>query len=110
MAEVLGSPGACGSPGLRSTGVPQPRPPQAERLDCTMFSRRGFLRNAGGGFGMIALAALLEEQGRLSANEPATANPLAPRSTHHDAKAKSVIFLFMSGGPSHLELFAPKPD
>src|SRR5262245_55136044 len=74
-----------------------------------MISRRQFLQNAGGGFGMIALASLLEEQGLL-ADEPAAANPLAPRRGHHEAKAKSVIFLFMSGGPSHLELFDPKPE
>ncbi|HWY87146.1 MAG TPA: DUF1501 domain-containing protein [Gemmataceae bacterium] len=74
-----------------------------------MFSRREFLQNAGGGFGLIALASMLEEQ-RLLANEPATANPLAPRFPHRAAKAKSVIFLFMSGGPSHLELFDPKPE
>src|SRR5205814_3686922 len=68
-----------------------------------------FLQNAGGGFGMIALASLLNEQGLL-ADESATANPLTPRRGHHEAKAKSIIFLFMSGGPSHLELFDPKPE
>jgi hypothetical protein len=67
------------------------------------FSRRAFLRNAGGGFGMIALASILAEQGLLAQ----TRNPLAP---HHPARAERVIFLFMSGGPSHLELFDPKPD
>jgi hypothetical protein len=74
-------------------------------------SRRDFLRHAGGGFGMIALASLLAEQGLL-ADEPANraVNPLAPRAPHHEASAKRVIFLFMSGGPSHLELFDPKPD
>ena len=69
-------------------------------------SRRDFLRNAGGGFGMIALASMLAEQKLLA--QPR--NPLAPRTPHHDAKAQRVIFLFMSGGPSHLELFDPKPD
>src|SRR5437773_12060228 len=73
-----------------------------------MYSRRDFLHNAGGGFGLIALASMLKEQGLL-ADEPAR-NPLAPRSPHHEAKAKSVIFLFMAGGPSHLELFDPKPE
>ena len=74
-----------------------------------MNSRREFLQRAGGGFGMIALASLLAEQGLL-ASEPAPGNPLAPRRPHHEPKAKSIIFLFMSGGPSHLELFDPKPD
>ncbi len=69
-------------------------------------SRRDFLRNAGGGFGMIALASMLAEQGLLAQSR----NPLAPRTPHHEAKAQRVIFLFMSGGPSHLELFDPKPD
>src|SRR5262245_38136565 len=74
-----------------------------------LSDRRNFLRNAGGGFGLIALASLLADEGLL-ANEPATANPLAPRRPHHDASARSIIFLFMSGGPSHLETFDPKPD
>src|SRR5258706_11736303 len=55
---------------------------------------------------MIALASMLAEQGMLAQ----TRNPLAPRAPHHEATAKRVIFLFMSGGPSHLELFDPKPD
>ncbi len=74
-----------------------------------MLSRREFLTSAGGGFGLLALTALLAEQGLL-AEEPVLTDPLAPRSPHHTAKAKSVIFLFMSGGPSHLELFDPKPE
>ncbi len=74
------------------------------------YSRRDFLRNAGGGFGMIALASMLAEQKLLAQETPRLQNPLAPRSPHHDAKAQRVIFLFMSGGPSHLELFDPKPD
>src|SRR4051794_25511584 len=74
-----------------------------------MTSRRDFLRHAGGGFGMIALASILAEQGLL-AEAPRAVNPLAPRPPHHLAKAQRAIFLFMSGGPSHLELFDPKPD
>src|SRR5437773_2705922 len=70
------------------------------------LSRRDFLTRSGGGFGMIALASMLAEQGLLAQ----TRNPLAPRQPHHEAKAQRVIFLFMSGGPSHLELFDPKPD
>jgi hypothetical protein len=74
-------------------------------------TRRDFLRNAGAGFGMIALSALLADEGLL-ADEPGPdfANPLAPKSPLHPAKARRVIFLFMSGGPSHLETFDPKPD
>src|SRR4051794_14522999 len=65
------------------------------------YSRRDFLRRAGGGFGLIALASLLAEE-RLLADDA--------RPAHHPARAQRVIFLFMSGGPSHLELFDPKPD
>ena len=57
---------------------------------------------------MLALASLLEKQGLLAAVTPS--DPLAPKPPHFAPKAKSVIFLFMSGGPSHLELFDPKPD
>ena len=72
----------------------------------TQPSRRAFLARSGGGFGMIALASLLAEQELLAQSH----NPLTPRRTHHPAKAQRVIFLFMSGGPSHLETFDPKPD
>jgi len=68
-------------------------------------SRRAFLRGAGGGFGMLALASVLNGEGGLAAE-----NPFAPKVTHFPGKAKRVIFLFMSGGPSHVDLFDPKPD
>ncbi len=58
---------------------------------------------------MIALASMLAEQGVLGQNTRAR-NPLTPRAPHNEAKAHRIIFLFMSGGPSHLELFDPKPD
>jgi hypothetical protein len=58
---------------------------------------------------MIALTALLAEQGLL-AEEAAVVNPLAPKTPHHTPRAQRVLFLFMSGGPSHLETFDPKPD
>jgi hypothetical protein len=79
-------------------------------IDTMPTSRRDFLRHAGGGFGTIALAALLAEQGLLAAEPAPALNPLAPRAPHFKARAKQAIFLFMSGGPSHLELFDPKPD
>lgn len=69
-------------------------------------SRRAFLRNAGGGFGAVALTALLGEQGVLGV----TGNPQAARAPHFAPKARRVIFLFMSGGPSHVDLFDPKPE
>jgi hypothetical protein len=70
--------------------------------------RRSFLRNAGCGFGAVALAALLGEDGVLADDKPA--DPLAPKKPHFAPKAKRVIFLFMSGGPSHMDTFDPKPD
>jgi hypothetical protein len=65
----------------------------------------------GGGFGGLALAWMLHRDGLLSrADGPNAANPLAPHAPHHAARATSVIFLFMEGGPSHVDLFDPKPE
>lgn len=70
------------------------------------LDRRVFLRDTFCGFGTLALSVLLH-QDRLRADG---GNLLAPRTPHlPQAKAKSVIFLFMAGGPSHLETFDPKP-
>src|SRR5262245_42964628 len=81
--------------------------------DTRPVSRRQFLRHAGGGFGVLALASLLNTDGLLAAAPRSTAalpNPFAPNAPHFASKAKRVIFLFMSGGPSHVDLFDPKPD
>ena len=68
-------------------------------------SRREFLTRAANGFGGLALAAMLaENQARAAADDP-----LSPRASHFTAKAKSVIFLFMDGGPSQMDTFDPKP-
>ncbi len=76
----------------------------------TLLSRREMLRRAGLGFGSWALLDLLTRDGRLSAAPaPAASNPLAAKSAHHAARAKHVIFLFMQGGPSHIDTFDPKP-
>src|SRR5215471_12467231 len=84
-------------------------------LDPRYMSRRQMLRRAGLGFGSWALLDLLTRDG-LGAQHPAKAssvaaplNPLAPKAPHFPAKAKSVIFLFMQGGPSHIDTFDPKP-
>ena len=69
-------------------------------------SRRAFFRNAAGGIGTIALAALLEKEGRGAITD---VNPLAPKKPPLPAKAKNVIFMFMEGGPSQMDLFDPKP-
>ncbi|MFN7927355.1 MAG: DUF1501 domain-containing protein [Blastocatellia bacterium] len=72
-------------------------------------NRREFMRDAFGGFGGLAFGAMLAaEQVRAQAS-PRLGNPLAPKKPHHAAKAKSVIFLFLSGRPSHMETFDPKP-
>ena len=76
-----------------------------------MASRRDFLLNAGGGFGAIALAALLGRD-RATADGAlprVPQNPLRPRPSHFQARARRVIYLFMHGGPSHVDLFDPKP-
>src|SRR5262249_62197357 len=67
--------------------------------------RRSCLRTAGCGFGSLALAAMLAEEGRLFAETA----PLAPKKPHFKPRAQRVIFLFMSGGPSHVDTFDPKP-
>jgi hypothetical protein len=74
-------------------------------------SRRNFLLKAGGGFGALALGYLLGRDGFLSraAASEVPVNPLLPRAAHFPGKAKSVIWLFMEGGPSHIDLFDPKP-
>src|SRR5947209_3206139 len=72
-------------------------------------SRRDFLARAGGGFGALALSWLLARDG-YGAEKTTSANPLAAKKPHHDAKARAVIFMFMVGGPSAIDLFDPKPE
>src|SRR5438132_3914137 len=68
-------------------------------------TRRDVLVRAAHGFGSIALASLLD----LPARAAERANPLAPKPPHFPGKARSVIFLFMVGGPSQVDTFDPKP-
>ncbi len=70
-------------------------------------TRRHFFEKCGLGLGGIALSQMLAEEA--GAKVDRAADPMAPRRSHHGAKAKNVIFLFMAGGPSHLELFEDKP-
>ncbi len=65
--------------------------------------RRDFLKHCGLGLGWLAAAELL------AADSPGGGGPLAPRSPHRPARARSVIHLFMQGGPSHIDTFDPKP-
>src|SRR5262249_45199967 len=96
---------------VRDQGVIAVHPSQSQaRL--AAITRRHFYSQCGVGLGKIALASLLA--GEMTANsslaaQAAPSNPLAPRPTHYPAKAKAVIYLFMAGAPSQLELFDFKP-
>ncbi|MBX3441380.1 MAG: DUF1501 domain-containing protein [Planctomyces sp.] len=78
-------------------------------------TRREFLWEAGAGFTGVALAGMLEQE--FFARQAVAAdgvtpfeNPLAPRPPHHDPQATACIFLYMYGGPSHIDTFDYKPD
>ena len=75
-------------------------------------ARRQFFTSSASGLGSIALLSMLAEDGlfadaRVPRNEKA--NPLHPRSAHFAPRAKSCIFLFLAGAPSHVDLYDPKP-
>ena len=72
-------------------------------------SRREFLQKAGLGFGMLGAGCLLaRDAGAATLPNPAL-SPFAPKPPDFPTKAKHVIFLFMHGGPSHVDTFDPKP-
>lgn len=79
-------------------------------------TRREFLSTLGGGFTSLALGGLLAKEGFFPSQAYAAdgvtpfVNPLAPRAGHLPGKAKTCIFLFMYGGPSHIDTFDYKPD
>ena len=77
--------------------------PSDEATMLNMFNRRDFLQTSACGIGTIALSQLLAAEGRTS---PVEALPIA----HFAPRAKNIIFLFMAGAPSHLDLFDPKPE
>jgi len=68
-------------------------------------TRRAFFEKCAGGIGIAALSQLMQQEGR-----GADTDPLAPKKPHFAHKAKNVIFMFMEGGPSQLDLFDPKPE
>jgi hypothetical protein len=70
------------------------------------LNRRWFLRDCGVGLGTIALHTLLGRDAAARASE----EPMTPKKPHHEPRAKRVIYLFMGGAPSHLELFDNKPQ
>src|ERR1051325_6365377 len=78
--------------------------------EAPIASRREFLERTGSGFGMLALSWLLNRDSALGATAPtAYQNPLAAKPPPFAGEAKSVIYLFMHGGPSHVDTFDPKP-
>ena len=86
------------------------QPLSLEQVYLRSLTRRHFFRDCGVGLGSMALASLANAGAPLLAGSTqAAASPLSPRPGHFPARAKSVIFLFMAGGPSQLDLFDNKP-
>ncbi len=80
--------------------------------DETQFvpSRRRLLQTSAVGFGYLALSAMLGQETRAGdPSAPLASNPLAPIPPHFAPRAKRIVFLFMKGGPSHVDTFDPKP-
>jgi hypothetical protein len=80
-----------------------------EDLSLLAATRRQFFSRCGLSLGQIALASLLSD-GKMFAGPNEAANPMAPKSPHFSPKVKNVIYLFMAGAPSQLELFDYKPE
>lgn len=81
--------------------------------DCACPSRRHFLATNAMGLGAVALATLLRDEGLLAQDKPDFERPrydLAPKPPHAAPRAKAMISMFMQGGPSHIDLFDPKPE
>ena len=72
------------------------------------WTRRELLTKAGGGLGALALSSLLHEQGHAAVE--LGDNPLEARKPHFEGKAKHVIWLFINGGPSHVDTWDYKPE
>ncbi len=79
--------------------------------DPSLVSRRWFLRDCAVGLGSMSLAQLLAREGlAATATDEPVSGPLAPKTPHFPGRAKHVIFLFMAGAPSHLDLLDYKPQ
>jgi hypothetical protein len=89
---------------MKKTAPPSAKIPHHEAV----LSRRDFLLRAGGGFGALALSGLFQHEKLLAAGSSGS-SPFSAKRPHFPGKAKSVIFLFMEGGPSQLDTFDPKP-
>jgi len=84
-------------------------------MNTTDVTRREFFTTAAGGLGGVALTSLLDQQGAFAAGKQmlaagAAVNPLASKTGHFPAKAKSCIFIFFAGAPSQLDLFNYRPE
>src|SRR5580693_7480922 len=96
---------------------------QPPRLEDTIVTRRELLCRSGMGMGALALGNILAEKGLLgqaaraadggaagpARSAIAAVNPLLPKASPLEARAKRVVHLFMNGGPSHVDTFDPKP-
>ena len=80
------------------------------KLDPQHVSRRWFFEQCGVGLGGMALGQLLSDSALAASVSPTPADPLAPKKPHYPGKTKSIIYLFMAGAPSHLEMFDYKPQ
>ena len=85
-------------------------PDMVRQMTIPMITRRQLFQRAGCGAGILGLAGLLNDEGLLAAEPNPSLNPLAPKPPHFDAKAKNVIWLFINGGPSHVDTWDYKPD
>ncbi len=84
----------------------------AQSQSSPLASRRQLLKSSAVGFGYLALQALLSRESSAdesSAKLSAALNPLAAKAPHFAPRAKRIVFLFMKGGPSHVDTFDPKP-
>src|SRR5262245_10393144 len=88
--------------------IPPPAGTQAGSFG-RQLSRRALLQRAGGGFGWLALASLLQPTGLVRVAAGSLLNPLAPRRPPLPARAKSIIWIFANGGPSQVDTFDYKP-
>ena len=82
----------------------------SQTMNASPISRRDLLTRSAAGFGMLGLASVLSDERRADAESTLSRDPLAPKAPHFAAKAKHLIFLFMNGGPSHVDSFDPKPE
>jgi len=97
----------------RNTKSPAKPADSVNRIYPCGQSRREFVWEMGAGFAGVALSSLLAGDGFFARNARATeaaTSPLAPKPTHFPTRAKSVIFLMMNGGPSHIDTFDYKPE